>query len=43
MKEILAEIQILFETRLQSKTGWGKNEVLEMYKSCVIEVLASKF
>ena len=43
MKDILTEIQGLFSSRLQSKTGWGKNEVLELYNQCVIEVLASKF
>lgn len=43
MKDILTEIQALFSNRLQSKTGWGKNEVLELYNQCVIEVLASKF
>jgi hypothetical protein len=43
MKEILAEIQELFDSRLQKKTGWGKNEVMELYKQCVIEVLASQF
>ena len=43
MKEILAEIQELFFTRLQRKTGWGKNEIVELYKECVIEVLASQF
>ncbi len=43
MKETLMEIQALFSKRLQSKNGWGKNEVLELYNQCVIEVLASKF
>jgi hypothetical protein len=43
MKEILAEIQELFDSRLQRKTGWGKNEVMELYKQCVIEVLSSQF
>ena len=43
MKDILTEIQELFSNRLQLKTGWGKNEVLELYNQCVIEVLASKF
>jgi hypothetical protein len=43
MKDIITEIQTLFSDRLQSKNGWGKNEVLELYNQCVIEVLASKF
>ena len=43
MKDILTEIQALFSNRLQLKTGWGKNEVLDLYNQCVIEVLASKF
>ena len=43
MKDILNQIQELFDSRLQKKTGWGKNEVMELYKQCVIEVLASQF
>ena len=43
MKDILNQIQELFDARLQRKTGWGKNEVMELYKQCVIEVLASQF
>jgi hypothetical protein len=40
MKEIIQRISDLFQQRLQAKTGWGKDQVLSLYKDCVIEVLA---
>jgi hypothetical protein len=40
MSEIIKKISDLFEHRLQAKTGWGKDQVLKLYKDCVIEVLA---
>ena len=39
-KEILEKIQKLFFTKLESKTGWGKNDIKELYKECVIEILS---
>jgi hypothetical protein len=39
-KEILNKIQTLFFSKLENKTGWGKNDVKELYKQCVIEVLS---
>jgi hypothetical protein len=39
-KEILNKIQELFFSKLESKTGWGKNNVKELYNQCVIEVLS---
>lgn len=38
-KEILDKIQELFFEKLQSKTGWGKNDVQSLYKDCVLEIL----
>ena len=38
-KEILKQIEERFSTKLQRKTGWGKNEVLATYKEAVQEVL----
>jgi hypothetical protein len=38
-KEILDEIQELFFLELESKTGWGKNDIKQLYKDCVLEVL----
>lgn len=37
--EILDEIQDLYFEKLDAKTGWGKNDVKELYKDCVLEVL----
>lgn len=36
---ILKEISIKFELALKAKTGWGKDEVLKLYKDVVIDVL----
>lgn len=37
--KILDEIQELFFEKLNSKTGWGKNDVKDLYKDCVLEIL----
>ena len=38
-KDIIQKITENFTKRLQAKTGWGKNEVLQQYKEAVSEVL----
>ncbi len=38
-KEILDAIEALFYDKLQAKTGWGKNDVIQLYKDCVLEIL----
>ena len=38
-KELLQRIEELFSQKLSVKTGWGKNEVLIMYKDSVKEAL----
>lgn len=38
-KEILLRIQALFEEKLKAKTGWGRNDVLAIYKDSVSEAL----
>jgi len=40
MTEIIFEIKAEFEQKLQSKTGWGKNEVIKLHDEVVIQVLA---
>lgn len=42
MKEIMKEIELRFEKALESKTGWGKNEVLELYRKISSEVYLEK-
>ena len=37
--EILKQIDDLFNEKLEAKTGWGKNEVKDLYRSSVNEVL----
>lgn len=41
-KELLFEIKKRFELALQAKTGWGKNDVMTLYDSVVIEVLSEQ-
>jgi PP-loop superfamily ATP-utilizing enzyme len=38
--ELLKKIEERFGEKLESKTGWGKNEVKSAYQSAVIEVLS---
>lgn len=38
-KELLQEIRKRFNAKLQAKTGWGKNDVIEAYDSIVLGVL----
>lgn len=38
-KELLKRIEELFIQKLQSKTGWGRNEVIALYKEAVTEVI----
>lgn len=38
-KKLLKRIEELFTEKLQSKTGWGKNEVLQIYKDSVNEAM----
>ena len=41
-KELIFEIQNRFELALELKTGWGKNEIKELYRYIVMEVLAEQ-
>ena len=38
-KELLKLIDEKFETKLQERTGWGKNDVINAYRQCVNEVI----
>lgn len=38
-KKLLQRIEQLFTEKLQSKTGWGRNEILAMYRDAVSEAL----
>lgn len=38
-QEIIKQIQELFFQRLDEKTGWGKEQIKELYKQCVIDVI----
>ena len=40
MKEVILEINKRFKSRLDEKTGWGKNEIKSLHDEVVIEVLA---
>jgi len=38
-RKLLLRIEELFAAKLQSKTGWGRNEILSVYKDAVNEAL----
>lgn len=38
-KKLLKRIEEIFEYKLQAKTGWGKNEIMLIYKDSVNEAL----
>jgi hypothetical protein len=38
MNEVLKEIELRFEKALEDKTGWGKNELLNVYKDITRDV-----
>ena len=38
-KELLQRIEKLFTDKLSRKTGWGKNEILVVFKDSVKEAL----
>lgn len=38
-KELLARIEVLFLLKLATKTSWGRNEVIAMYKEAVSEAV----
>ena len=38
--QLLAEVQTEFEKELQTKTSWGRNELMLMYERCEVTVLA---
>lgn len=38
-KKLLKKIEEIFEEKLQAKTGWGKNDVIQLYRQCVNEAL----
>lgn len=37
--KVLKRIDELFDEKLQTKTGWGKNEVLQAYRDIVSKTL----
>ncbi len=38
-RKLLQRIDQIFADKLQSKTGWGRNDVLQLYRECVNEAL----
>ena len=38
-KKLLQRIEQLFTEKLQSKTGWGRNEIIALYRDAVSEAL----
>jgi hypothetical protein len=38
-KDLLKRIEAIFHEKLQSKTGWGRNEITGIYQASVNEAL----
>ncbi len=38
-KKLIERIGQIFESKLQSKTGWGRNEILALYRDSVNEAV----
>lgn len=38
-KKLLKRIDELFEQKLQEKTGWGRNDILKVYRESVNEAI----
>ena len=38
-KKLINRVTELFEEKLQEKTGWGRNDVLKIYKEAVNEAI----
>ena len=38
-KKILKRIEEIFAEKLQTKTGWGRNEIMQAYREAVNEAL----
>ncbi len=38
-QKLLKRIEELFAAKLQAKTGWGRNDVLNVYKEAVNEAI----
>jgi hypothetical protein len=38
-KRLIRRIEEIFTEKLQSKTGWGRNAVLDLYKESVNEAI----
>lgn len=38
-RKLLLKIQDIFHSKLQAKTGWGRNEIMDLYRDSVNEAL----
>lgn len=38
-RKLIKRIQALFEEKLQSKTGWGRNEIINLLKDSINEAV----
>lgn len=39
IKALLKRIEVIFEEKLQAKTGWGRNDVLKIYREALSEAI----
>lgn len=38
-KKLIERISVIFEEKLQAKTGWGRNEIINLHKEAVNEAI----
>jgi len=38
-KKLVERIKWLFFEKLKEKTGWGRNDIMEVYNSCVYQAV----
>lgn len=38
-RKLVLKIRDIFHAKLQAKTGWGRNEIMELYNASVNEAL----
>lgn len=41
-KELLSQVQDEFISQIMTKNSWGKNEVIELWKNCLLKILMEK-
>lgn len=41
-RDLISQVQEIFITKIMEKNSWGKNEVIELWKDCLLKILMEK-